>query len=156
MHWLWKEILQNIILMKNPVFCILCKHLVWIKENLSQTHKHFNFNAISASNKRKSLCMANLPWPVLNIRCFPLGGNRASTMSHQSAPLPHYRQPSPHLYGSVTCTIWKRTLVWLNYHTYVKKLWETCMVEEPSHVKPLSLNHPCKIGLIILWHWSIS
>jgi hypothetical protein len=27
--------------------------------------------------------------------CFPLGGNRASIMSHQTAPPPHYRQPSP-------------------------------------------------------------
>jgi hypothetical protein len=24
---------------------------------------------------------------------------------------------------------------------------KTCMVEEPSHVKQLSLNHRCKIGL---------
>jgi hypothetical protein len=24
-----------------------------------------------------------------------LGGNRASTMSHQTAPIPHCRQPSP-------------------------------------------------------------
>ncbi len=27
--------------------------------------------------------------------CFPLDGNRASTMSHQAAPTPYYRQPSP-------------------------------------------------------------
>jgi hypothetical protein len=27
--------------------------------------------------------------------CFPLGGHRASTISHQTAPTPHYRQPSP-------------------------------------------------------------
>jgi hypothetical protein len=36
--------------------------------------------------------------------CFPLGGNRASTMSHQTAPTPHYRQDSPSLYGSITFT----------------------------------------------------
>ncbi len=29
-------------------------------------------------------------------------------------PTPHYRQPSP------PSSIWKSTLVWLNYHTYVK------------------------------------
>ncbi len=34
--------------------------------------------------------------------------------------------------------IWKTTLVWLNYHTYVKKKKETFLVEEPSHVKKLS------------------
>jgi hypothetical protein len=31
---------------------------------------------------------------------------------------------------------------------YVKKIkGKTCMVGEPSHVKQLSLNHVCKIGL---------
>jgi hypothetical protein len=44
--------------------------------------------------------------------------------------------------------IWKRTLVWLNYHTYLKKnKGETCLVQEPSHVKQLSPIHVCKIGL---------
>ncbi len=46
--------------------------------------------------------------------------------------------PPPSLYGSITFTpspIWKRTQkVWLNYHTYVKKQGEICMVEEPSHL----------------------
>jgi hypothetical protein len=27
--------------------------------------------------------------------CFPMGGYRASIMSHQTAPTPNYRQPSP-------------------------------------------------------------
>ncbi len=36
--------------------------------------------------------------------CFPLGCNRTSTMSHQTAPTPHSRQPSPSLYGSITFT----------------------------------------------------
>jgi hypothetical protein len=30
-----------------------------------------------------------------------------------------------------------------------KSKGETCMVEEPPHVKQLSLNHVCKIGLNI-------
>jgi hypothetical protein len=36
-------------------------------------------------------------------------------------------------------------MVKLPYLQYVKK--GNCMVEEPSHVKQLSLNHVCKIGL---------
>jgi hypothetical protein len=47
--------------------------------------------------------------------------------------------------------IWKRTLVWLNYHTYLKNKGETCMVQEPSHVKQPSLIHMCKIGLKLLF-----
>jgi hypothetical protein len=30
---------------------------------------------------------------------------------------------------------------------HLKSKGKTCMVEEPSHVKQLSLNHVCKIGL---------
>ncbi len=30
-----------------------------------------------------------------------------------------------------------------------KSKGKTCMVEEPSHVKQLSLNHVCKIGLSV-------
>jgi hypothetical protein len=36
--------------------------------------------------------------------CFPLGGNRASTMSHQTAPTPTTGSPPPTLYGSITFT----------------------------------------------------
>ena len=32
---------------------------------------------------------------ITYLKCFPLGGNRASTMSHQTAPTPYCRQPSP-------------------------------------------------------------
>jgi hypothetical protein len=51
--------------------------------------------------------------------------------------------------AALPSTIWKRTPVWLNYHTYVKSKGKTCMVEEPTHVKQLSVNHMCKIGLTI-------
>jgi hypothetical protein len=71
-------------------------------------------------------------------------------MSHYTAPTPHYRQPSPHfvwqhylhpferelLYGEITIPI-------------LKNKGETCMVQEPSHVKQLSLKHVFKIGLKI-------
>jgi hypothetical protein len=67
----------------------------------------FNFNAISVLKK------VNLNvWQTCHVlfeisgvpvwfrshhifKCFLLGGNRASTMSHQTAPTPLYRQPSP-------------------------------------------------------------
>ncbi len=35
--------------------------------------------------------------------CYTLSGYKDSTMSHQTAP-PHYRQPSPPLYNSITFT----------------------------------------------------
>ncbi len=38
-------------------------------------------------------------------------------------------------------------MVKLPYHTIPKSKAKTCMVEEPSDVKLLSLNHVCKIGL---------
>jgi hypothetical protein len=40
-----------------------------------------------------------------------------------------------------TSPVWKRTLVWL------KSKGKNCMVEEQSHIKQLSPNHVCKIGL---------
>jgi hypothetical protein len=52
---------------------------------------------------------------------YTLSGYRASTMSHQTAPTPHYRQPSRLCVAAQPSPIWKRTFVWLNYHTYVKK-----------------------------------
>jgi hypothetical protein len=76
-------------------------------ENLSQTQRLFNFNAISV------LKIVNLNvWQTCHdlfeisgvpvwfrshhiFESFPLSGNRASTMSHQTAPTPQYRQPSP-------------------------------------------------------------
>jgi hypothetical protein len=69
-------------------------------------------------------------------------------MSHHTAPTPRYRQPFPHfvwqhylhpferelLYGEITIPI-------------LKNKGETCMVQEPSHVKQLSPIHVSKIGL---------
>jgi hypothetical protein len=39
---------------ENPVFCIPSQKLLLIKENLSQTQRLFNFNAISLLKKSKS------------------------------------------------------------------------------------------------------
>jgi hypothetical protein len=43
-----------------------------------------------------------------------------------------------------------KTVICLNYHTYVKKQEKACMVEEPLHVKQLSLNHMHKKGVKVL------
>jgi hypothetical protein len=43
--------------------------------------------------------------------------------------------------------IWNRTLELLNYHIYFKSKEEPRMAEKPSHLKQLSINHVCKIGL---------
>jgi hypothetical protein len=32
---------------------------------------------------------------AITFECFPVGYNSASAMSHQTAPTPYYRQPSP-------------------------------------------------------------
>ena len=42
-------------------------------------------------------------------------------MSDQIAPHPHYRQPSPPLYGSTTFTHLEENSGVVNYHIYVKK-----------------------------------
>ncbi len=105
--------------------------------------------------------MTSLPWPVLNIRCTCMVQKPShiwmlylrvftEPMNHQTAPNPHYRQPSPLCMAAQPSPIWKRTLVCLNYHTYVKSKGKTCMVQEPSHVQQLPLNHMCKVGLILV------
>jgi hypothetical protein len=60
-----------------------------------------------------------------------------------------YFEPSPSLYGRITYTHLKENSILVNLHTYaiLKSKGKTCMVEEPSYVKQLSLNHVCKIWL---------
>ncbi len=112
--------------------------------------------------------MANLPWPVLNIRCtcmvqkpphiewYTLSGYRASTMSHQMIRLPptllqEYRQPSPPLYGSITFTHLEENSGMVNFHTYVKKLKGKPVWPRNHHMQnKLFLNQMCKIGLTSL------
>jgi hypothetical protein len=48
--------------------------------------------------------------------CYALSGYRASSMSHHTAPTPHYRQPSPHF-------------VWQHYLHHLKE--NSCMVKLP-------------------------
>ncbi len=103
--------------------------------------------------KSKPLVLSGVPECFRShhiFECFPLGGNRAITMSYLTAPTPHHRQPSPFSVWQYNLQPFERklkTVICLNYHTYVKKQGKTCMVEEPLHVKQLSLNHMHKIGL---------
>ncbi len=66
------------------------------------------------------------------------------TGSFLPVPTLHYRQPSPRVWQH---NLWKRTLVWLNYHTSLKNqrenlyCWGTIICKTTIH-KPV-----CKIGL---------
>jgi hypothetical protein len=76
-----------------------------------------------------------------------------SQSQHYESDCPHpLLQPAlPPLYGSITCTHFgeKCRIVKLKLPYLCKKEKEKmCMVEEPSHVKQLSLSHVGKIGLI--------
>ncbi len=69
---------------------------------------------------------------------------------YESSDCPHpptTGSPRPLCMAAEPSPIWKRTLVRLNYRTYVKSKEKNCVVEELSHVKQLSLNDVCKIGL---------
>ncbi len=70
-------------------------------------------------------------------------------MSHHTAPTPHNRQPSPHFVWQHYLHPFERDLLygWITI-PILKNKGETCMVQEPSHVKQLYPIHVCKIGLI--------
>jgi hypothetical protein len=69
---------------------------------------------------------------------------------YESSDCPHppYRQPSSFLYGSITFTHLEEnsSMVKLPYFM-LKSKGKPCMVKAPLHVKKISLNHVCKIGL---------
>jgi hypothetical protein len=69
-------------------------------------------------------------------------------MSHHTTPTPYYRQLSPHFVWQHYFHPFERELLY-GYITIpiLKSKGETCMVQEPSHVKQLSPIHVCKIGL---------
>jgi hypothetical protein len=68
-------------------------------------------------------------------------------MSHQTAPTT--------LQAALPPSVWRQNLhpfgreYWYGKRTIptLKSKGKNCMVEEPSHIKQLSLNHVCKIGL---------
>jgi hypothetical protein len=85
--------------------------------------------------------------------CYIFSGYRASTMSHQTSPTLHWRQPPcPHLYGSTNFTyLLEKTLVWLNYHIFVKKQRENLYGWGVITCKR-TIIHVCKI-VLIRWHF---
>ncbi len=120
MHWLWKKYIKILFWWKIQFFAYLPKNLLWIKENLSQTQRLFHFNATSVL-KKVNLNVWQTCHDLFEIsgvpvwfrshhifECFPLGGNRASTMSHLTAPPPTTGSPPPSLYGSITFTHLKK------------------------------------------------
>ncbi len=71
-------------------------------------------------------------------------------MNHQTAPHPPLQaaHPLPPVYGSITFTHLKENFCMVKLPYLCKKSkGKTCMVGEPSHVKQLSLNNVCEIGL---------
>jgi hypothetical protein len=70
-------------------------------------------------------------------------------MSHQTAPTPHKQAALLPSYGSITFAhlIENSSMDKITIPMFKSK-GKTCMVEEPPHVKQLSLNQVCKIGLI--------
>jgi hypothetical protein len=66
-------------------------------------------------------------------------------MSYRTAPWalppppPLQAALPPLCMAALPSPIWKRTLVWLNYHSNFKSKVETRMVAKPTHVKQLSL-----------------
>jgi hypothetical protein len=88
---------------------------------------------------------------AINIfECYTLSGYRASSMSHHTAPTLHYRQLSPTLYGSITFT---HLIENSCFKPILKRKGETCVVQEPSHVKQLFPICVCKIGLNLVPIW---
>ncbi len=118
---------------KIQIFANLSKKFLWIKENLSQTPKHYNFNAISVLKKVNlnlwQTChhlfqISGVPAWFRSHHIFewyPVCGYRASTMSHQTAPTPHYRQPSP-------LSVWQH-----NHNPFERELYS--MVKLPTYVE---------------------
>ena len=105
--------------------------------------------------------MANLPWPVLNIRCTCMVQKPSpiwlvyfewlQSQHYESSdcpPPPTTGSPPPLCMGSITFTHLKENFSMVKLPYLCKKIQgKTCMVGEPSHVKQLSLIHVCKIGL---------
>ncbi len=65
-------------------------------------------------------------------------------------PPPTTGNPPPSQYGSITFTNLEEFSSMVKLPYLWKSKGKTCMVEELSHLKQLSLNHVCKIGLT---HW---
>jgi hypothetical protein len=77
-------------------------------------------------------------------KCHTLSSYRASTMRHQThVPTPTPGSPPPLCICRITFTHLEQI------SSMVKSKGKTCMVEEPLHVKQLSLSNVCKIGLIV-------
>ncbi len=132
MHWLWKVILQNIILSSSKTFyfqCYTCSKIVY--HNVEQSgHDLFQISGVPVWF-----------WSHHIFECFTLSGYRASTMSHQTSPS-LYRHPSLPLYGSITIIHLEENFGIVKLYTIrmLKSKEKTCMANEPSHVKQLSLN----------------
>ncbi len=77
--------------------------------------------------------------------------------AHRISPTPHQKTALPNLYRQHYICNSERTLIWLNCHYLCQKAKiKNCLVEEPSHVRQLALNHVCKIGLMSFYKKNVS
>jgi hypothetical protein len=65
-------------------------------------------------------------------------------------PPPTTGSPPPLCMAALPSPIWKTTLVWLHYHTYIKKHGENLygLGTMTCKTTTVSLNYVCKIGLM--------
>ncbi len=113
LHTAWLEN-HALTLKSNTAKCYFCEKssclhtfLKFCSElrKISVKFKTILISMLKAFFKSKSYCMANLPGVHLWFRshctfeCYTLSGYRASTISHQTAPI-----PPPSLFGSITFT----------------------------------------------------
>ncbi len=134
---MWEVKLQNIILVKNPVFSYTSKNFLWIEENLSSKTIYFQnykwiliYGKIHFQNYKWILIYGKTCFKCLMYMCGSeamtyMNGYRPQSQHYESSacPHPHYRQPSTFLIGSVIFTHLEEnsTVLWLNYNTYMKR-----------------------------------
>jgi hypothetical protein len=76
--------------------------------------------------------MANHQKPPFEKLQYTLSGYKVSTMSHQAAPTPHYRQPSPLCMAAEPSPIFGRELKYGSINIPMSKSkGKTYMVKEP-------------------------
>ncbi len=152
--------------MKNPVFCI---HFYLNPRKLKSSSKIFYFQGYKSFEKEVIILMHGKPAMVffqyqaylyvkgpsnvwnLNVLCLK-NHHHVKCYTRQTFPPPHCRQPSPILYGSITFTIWKRTLLRLNWHYLLKnkgKLYSWGTITYKTAIPNLTVNRVK--GITTVW-----
>jgi hypothetical protein len=117
MHCLRKKNTPKYFFGKNPIFCIPSQNFLVDQGKYKSSSKTFYFQCLKCFKKENlnvwQTChdlfyISGVPVWFRSHHLFEsctLIGYRARIMSKQTAPTPHYRQPSRILYGSITFTL---------------------------------------------------